>query len=387
MVIKHLHEKNRVSVFFVYPRICYTDKRERMSGMYGTITKYMGTAYTGIGIAHQYEKMIAAASETVFLKCPPTTALSPILNEVAMHYIKRGYDVDKLMSPTQINETDAIFVKGPNLLFLQASHPVALEPTDIGGKHRVVSFYNMYHESQLRDENKVIVESLEEAEGFLKKTLQSLAQAKNIHDEWEEVNINRMDWGMHEALIVSLKEQLFSTMRLNKKSEVSHRLVGSLTSAGADDYITSITKRVKRRMLIKGLAGTGKSTIMKSLGKEAERRGFDVLYGWCGLDPTGVDLVLFPELSICLFDATAPHEYEIERDGDEIIDLVPMCEEDREAEALIAIIQKRYREKILDATGYMQSYAQAEKQVKLYMDHAIRSATFEEKSKQIINEP
>lgn len=354
--------------------------------MYGTITKYMGTAYTGLGIAHQYEKMIAAASETVFLKSPPTTALSPLLNKAAMHYIKRGYDVDKLMSPTQIDETDAIYVKGLNLLFLQASHPVSLEPTDLGGRHRVVSFYNMYHESQLRDENKVIVEALDEAESFLKKALLSLDEAKKIHDEWEEVNIKRMDWRMHEALIVSLKEQLFSTMQLNKDSEVSHRLVGSLTSSGADDYIASITRRMKRRMLIKGLSGTGKSTIMKSLGQEAERRGFDVLYGWCGLDPTGVDLVLFPELSICLFDATAPHEYDIERDGDEIIDLLPMCADDAEAEKLIAIIKKRYKEKILDATGYMQSYAQAEKQVKLYMDHAIRSATLQEKSKRIIKE-
>ncbi len=352
--------------------------------MYGTVTKYMGTAYTGLGIAHQYEKIIASAKETIFLKCPPTTALSTLLNETAMHYIKRGFDVDKLMSPTQVDETDAIFIKGLNLFFLQASHPVALEPTNLGGRHRVISFYDMYHESQLRDQNEMIIESLREAEKSLDKTLQSLAGAKKIHDEWEEVNIARMNWEMHEALIASLKKELFSTMMLNKKSDVSHRLVGSLTGAGADDYIGSITRRMQRRMLIKGLAGTGKSTIMRALGEEAERRGFDVLYGWCGLDPTGVDLVLFPELSVCLFDATAPHEYEVERDGDEVVDLLPMCAESKEAEALISAIEKRYRKKILDATGYMQAYAQAEKQIKLYMDNSIRNAAFQEKSKELL---
>lgn len=353
--------------------------------MYGTVTKYMGTAYTGLGIAHQYEKMIASAKETVFLKCPPTTALSTLLNETAMYYIKRGFDVDKLMSPTQVDETDAIFIKGLQLLYLQASHPVALEPTDLGGRHRVISFYDIYHESQLRDQNKMVVESLREAEKNLDKTLGSLAEAKRIHDEWEAVNIERMNWEMHEALIASLKEELFQTMTLNKKSEVSHRLVGSLTGAGADDYIGSITKRMQRRMLIKGLAGTGKSTIMRALGEEAEYRGFDVLYGWCGLDPTGVDLVLFPELSICLFDATAPHEYEVEREGDEVIDLLPMCAKSEEAEKLIDVIQKRYREKILDATGYMQAYAQAEKQLKLYMDHAIRHTAYLKKSTKLVD--
>ncbi len=353
--------------------------------MYGTITKYMGTAYTGLGIAHKYEALIASATETVFLKCPPTTALSTLLNDTAMHYIKRGYDVDKLMSPTQPDETDAIFVKELNRLYLQASHPVALEPTNLGGHHRVISFYDIYDEHKLQAQNKDITAYLSTAEEALEKTLQSLAEAKKIHDEWEEINIERMIWQIHEELIDSLKEELFSTIVLNKQSEVSHRLVGSLTSGGAVDYISTITNRMGRRLLIKGLAGTGKSTIMRALGKEAECRGFDVLYGWCGLDPTGVDLVLFPELSVCLFDATKPHEYGIEREGDEIVDLIEMCADSEEAERLIEAIEKVYREKILDATGYMQAYAQAEKQVKILMDGAIKEAVFEEKSKKLIN--
>lgn len=373
------------SAFFMSICILYKDERERMSGMYGKITKYMGTAYTGLGIAHKYDELIASATETIFLKCPPTTALSTLLNDTALHYIKRGFDVDKLMSPTQSDETDAIFVKELNILYLQASHPVALEPTNLGGHHRVISFYDIYDEQKLQETNKSITGYLSTAEDALDKTLQSLAEAKKIHDEWEEINIERMIWQLHEALIDSLKEELFSTIILNKKSEVAHRLIGSLTSGGATDYIASITHRMERRMLIKGLAGTGKSTIMKALGEEAERRGFDVLYGWCGLDPTGVDLVLFPELSICLFDATKPHEYGIERKGDEIVDLLPMCADSEEAEKLIEAIEQIYREKILDATGYMQAYAQAEKQMKVLMDGAIKETVFQEKSKKLID--
>ena len=58
--------------------------------MYGTITQYMGTAYTGQGISHKYDKLIASASETIFLKCPPTNALSNVLNEAAAHLPKTG---------------------------------------------------------------------------------------------------------------------------------------------------------------------------------------------------------------------------------------------------------------------------------------------------------
>lgn len=185
--------------------------------MYGTITQYMGTAYTGLGISHKYDTLIGSASETVFLKCPPTNMLSTALHEIAANYVKRGYDVDKFMDPVQPEKTDAIFVKGPNLLFIQASHPVALEPSEIGGRHRVISFYDVYDEKKLSERNGLIVENLAEAEGALRKALQSLTDAKGIHDEWEAVNIKRMMWEQHENLIQSLKEELFGTIRLNKK--------------------------------------------------------------------------------------------------------------------------------------------------------------------------
>ncbi|MFJ7934239.1 hypothetical protein [Sporosarcina sp. NPDC096371] len=352
--------------------------------MYGTITQYMGTAYTGCGISHKYDTLIASASETLFLKCPPTNMLSTVLHETATNYVKRGFDVDKFMDPIQPEKTDAIFVKGPNLLFIQASHPVALEPAEIGGRHRVISFYDIYDEKKLSERNGLIVESLTEAEVALRKALDSLATAKKIHDDWEVLNINRMMWEQHENLIESLKEELFGTIRLNKKTTVSHRLIGSLTSGGAQDFIPSITKGLERRMLIKGLPGTGKSTLMKSIGAEAERRGFDVLYGWCGLDPNGVDLVQIPELSMCIFDSTLPHVYDVERPGDEILDLVSMCVEDAEAEKEIETIQETYKEIMLDATGYMQAYAQAENKMKVTMDSAVKQSVFESKSKVLL---
>ena len=353
--------------------------------MYGTVTEYMGTAYTGLGISHKYNELIASATNTVFLKCPPTNAISNLLNQTGMHYVKRGFDIDKFTNPIQLDMTDAIFVKGLNLLFLQASHPVALEPTEMGGKHRVISFYDVYDEDKLREQNGFIVEKLSEADTSLKKTLQALAEAKAIHDEWEAVNIGRMMWELHESLIDSLKKELFGSVQLNKEATISHRLIGSLTSSGACDFIPSITKHLERRLLIKGLPGTGKSTLMRALGNEAEKRGFDVQYGWCGLDPQGVDLVLFPELSVCLLDATKPHVYDPEHQGDEILDLIHMCAEDAEVEEKIGPISTAYKEKILDAQGYMQSFSQAEKSVKITMDSAIRGEAFERKKEELVD--
>lgn len=354
-----------------------------MVGIYGTITEYMGTAYTGNGVAHKYTELMQEANKTIFLKCPPTHALSQVLNDIAMHFVKRGHDVDRFMNPGHADQTDAIYVKGLSVLILQASHPISFEPTDLGGRHKVFCFYDVYHEEQLVECNKDVGVKLEEAQNCFAKALEALKDAKGVHDEWERVNIQRMDWKQHEQLTQSIKEELFGLMQLHKPSNVSHRIIGSLSSGGAHDFIPSITKRMKRRMLIKGLPGTGKSTMMRALGEEAERRGFDVLYGWCGLDPASIDLILFPELSVCMFDATKPHAYDPDNPRDELVDLVPMCRKDEQAEKAIEEISERYRHRIQDAAGYMQSHVQAKNSVKILMDRALDVEAFEKKLQEL----
>ena len=95
------------------------------------------------------------------------------------------------------------------------------------------------------------------------------------------------------------------------------------------------------------------------------------------IDPRSVDLVLLPELSVCLFDATQPHEYDPESPMDEILDLVSMCAEDEEAEEKIREISGRYKEKIMDGTGYMHAFAQVRKDYGEVMDKAIMRNKFE----------
>ncbi|WP_432363555.1 hypothetical protein [Sporosarcina sp. UB5] len=356
---------------------------ERMVIIYGTITEYMGTAYTGLGVAHKYDTLIATANKTIFLKAPPTNALSNVLNDAAAHFIKRGYDVDRFNNPVHPDNTDAIFVKDIKLFILQASHPVPLEPTEIGGRHHVISFYDAYDEEKLESRATEMARIAEESTLVFTKMMQAMSEAKRIHDDWEQVNIARMMWHEHEKLIESLKEELFGTMKLHKQSTVSHRIAGSLAPGGSRDYIPSITNWTKRRVLMKGLSGTGKSTILKTLGKEAERRGIDVQYGWCGLDPTSVDILVLPELSISFFDATQPHEYDPESSVDEVLDLVSMCMEDEEAEEKIREISGRYKEKIMDATGYMHAYALSENRLREIVDQALIRKSFEEKARQL----
>lgn len=82
------------------------------------------------------------------------------------------------------------------------------------------------------------------------------------------------------------------------------------------------SENIKKRYLIKGGPGTGKSTFIRRVAGRAEAEGYSVEYYRCSSDPDSLDGALI-DGKVALLDATAPHEANAELPGarDEIIDL------------------------------------------------------------------
>ena len=89
-------------------------------------------------------------------------------------------------------------------------------------------------------------------------------------------------------------------------------------------------QQIKRRYVIKGGPGTGKSSFMKKVAKEAEKRGIGVEYIRCSSDPESLDGVIIGN-EIALLDGTAPHTYEPQIVGaaDEIVNLGEFWDSDK----------------------------------------------------------
>jgi len=166
------------------------------------------------------------------------------------------------------------------------------------------------------------------AEQFYKKMYMHLNGALHIHDEWEKIYIDRMDYGLANRFKADLVARLFDTKispysghgdANGSGARVVRRFFGASTPDGLHDFIPELTAGLKR-YLIKGRPGTGKSTLMKEVVAKAEELGYDADVYHCSLDPKSLDMVVIPELDFCIFDATAPHEYESAFAGDEVVD-------------------------------------------------------------------
>ncbi|MBE6533417.1 MAG: hypothetical protein E7678_00380 [Ruminococcaceae bacterium] len=85
---------------------------------------------------------------------------------------------------------------------------------------------------------------------------------------------------------------------------------------------------IRRRYLIKGGPGTGKSTFMRRVADEAQRIGKTVERYRCSSDPSSLDGVII-DGSVSIIDSTAPHAEEAELIGacDVLVDLGRFCNE------------------------------------------------------------
>lgn len=78
-----------------------------------------------------------------------------------------------------------------------------------------------------------------------------------------------------------------------------------------------------RLVVIKGGPGTGKSTLMKQIGRQAVETGLDVELFYCSSDNESLDGVAIPALGFAMVDGTAPHVIDPRIPGayDEIVNL------------------------------------------------------------------
>ncbi|MBQ7951048.1 MAG: hypothetical protein IJ278_04945 [Clostridia bacterium] len=88
-----------------------------------------------------------------------------------------------------------------------------------------------------------------------------------------------------------------------------HYFPGGNTPAGFFSYYHEILDKDTpgSMAVIKGGPGTGKSTLMKSVGKQLEQNGLETVYLHCSSDPASLDGVFLPKYNTAVVDGTAPH--------------------------------------------------------------------------------
>ena len=130
-------------------------------------------------------------------------------------------------------------------------------------------------------------------------------------------------------------------MNSEQASERLPRFAAANSGKGFYSFYPSVFEgeKIGKRYIIKGGPGTGKSSFLRGVAEDAERRGMRVEEYRCSSDPTSIDGIVL-DGRIALLDGTAPHLADAEIPGarDEIVNLGEFWNAERLAERYNEIV-------------------------------------------------
>lgn len=323
--------------------------------MEGVEIHYFAGGNTSRGFYSLFDSSLEGLERVFILKGGPGGGKSTLMKEIGEEWLKDGYDVQFIHCSLDPDSLDGVIIPNLHVGIVDGTAPHVIEPKTPGAVEEYVNLGEAWDIEELSRQKDEIIRLIDEIANKFQQAYASFAEALSIHDDWEKIYIDKMDFVKADKLSDSIIHTFFKKMELKKESDVRHRFLGAATSKGAVDFVENLTADgIHKRYFIKGRPGSGKSTMLKKIAAEGKRRGFDLEIYHCGFDPNSLDMVIIRELGLAIFDSTAPHEYFPSRDNDEIIDMYELLIEPGTDEMFseeIEEVRNKYKDKMAEAIG------------------------------------
>jgi Cdc6-like AAA superfamily ATPase len=340
--------------------------------MAGSVRNYYAGGNTAKGFHSLCDDCLKDLQKVFILQGAPGTGKSTFMKKIGEYWVNRNYQVEYLHCPLDTSSIDGVIIVELKVGIVNGSGSYAITPRALGAIEEYINLGEAWDSAKLAEQKDQIMKLSMLAGNATQKAYERFAEALSIHDNWEKIYIEAMDFQKADDLTRKLIFQFYGNMTLNKESTVKHRFLGAATPDGAVDYVPNLTEDVAKRYFIKGRPGSGKSTMLRKIAEEAQIRGLDVEVYHCGFDPNSLDMVIVRELGIAIFDSTAPHEYFPSRDGDEIVDMygsVIASGTDEIFEEEINNHKTAYRNMMDQATGLLKESSEYNRELEgIYKD-------------------
>jgi len=355
-----------------------------------SIKNYYAGGNTFLGFYSLYEDIFRGLKRLYIIKGGPGTGKSSLMRSIGLDINEKGYDIEFFHCSSDNNSLDGLIIPGLGIGIVDGTAPHIVDPKYPGAIDQIINLGEYWDGEKLRHQKNSIISLSNEITENFNMAYKNFNEAKAIHDDWEEIYLSVMDFDKANNITQDLITRIFNEVQSNEKKPAIRRLFfGAATPLGAVNFIENITEGVDKRYIVKGRPGSGKSTMMKKIGKHAEELGLSVEYFPCGLDPNSLDMVIIPALSVAIIDGTSPHVINPSRDSDEIIDMFKLCIDsdiEMSKEKELVSIEQRYKLKMTIATNYIKEAKRIHDLLEKYYIEAMDFAKVEKKKNELIAE-
>lgn len=354
------------------------------------IKNYYAGSNSSQGFYSLYDEALKGLEKLYIFKGGPGTGKSTFMRKVGLFLMEKGYSLEYLHCSSDNHSIDGLIVPSSKLGFVDGTAPHVVEPKYPGVVEKVIDLGQYRNDYQLLKNKREIIELTDDISENFSAAYKVFAEAKKIHLDREEIYLSAMDFKKADQVTNGLIENIFcAPFQEEKNPTVRKRFFGAATPKGAVNFIDNITEDLEKRFIIKGRPGSGKSTLMKKIGKNAEDRGLSVEYFQCAFDPNSVDMVVIPGLGVSVVDGTAPHIVDPFRSGDVVVDMFKLCmDTDIEVRCKkeIGELNTNYKSKMTLGTNFLSEAKRLHDKLEDYYKEAMDFTAVDKKREEIIKE-
>ncbi|GAB6989991.1 hypothetical protein [Paenibacillus pini] len=351
------------------------------------VKHYFARGNTAAGSYTLFDSVLTGLDTVFVLNGRTGAGNAKVLQELAEAWRTKDGGIHCIHEPLDSELLDAIILVDARIAVVDgnawSSDPI-LEGTEI----HFIQTEGILNTTLNEADSEAIAAWDQQIRSLYKEAYSTFLTTLRIHDEWEKFYIDHLDRGEADRIAEEWIDENLIPYQTESRRGV-HRFLGAATSSGSVDFVPNLTEGLNTRILVKGRPGSGKSTLFKKLAAAAETRGINTEIYHCGFDPNSLDMLIFPELSIAIFDSTAPHEYFPSREGDVILDVYELAiaaGTDEKFADEIAEIRSRYTASMKWATGLLAQIKEVRGNIFAAYENALDSSAIELLAQNIIQE-
>ncbi|HHW17713.1 MAG TPA: hypothetical protein GXX30_02260 [Firmicutes bacterium] len=291
---------------------------------------------TPAGFFSYYDYIIPKEATRVFvIKGAPGVGKSTFMTSIARDMVESGYDVEIHHCSSDNNSIDGVVFPAIGVGIIDGTFPHVVDPKVPGAVDEIVWLGEFWDEEAVRSKKEEILQAQKAADSVFRRAYRFLKAAQIVYEDLESVYVEAMDFGKANMIAAKIIEENFGATTISPKPGFLRRLFASaITPDGMVNYLNTIVVPCKKRYVITGNPGTGKSVLLEKVAKAALERGFFVEAYFCPLHPEKVEHVIVPELKLALTKSIEPHTY-VPGQTDIIVDMNECLDDD--------VIEKHYQ--------------------------------------------
>lgn len=250
------------------------------------------------------------------IKGGPGVGKSTFMRAIADTLVNMGWDAELHHCSSDNSSLDGVVLPSLGLAFVDGTAPHTIDTRIPGAVDEIINLGEFWNATSLQKDRTQIMAVFAENSRLFRRAYRHLAAAKIFLDEYESAfsEPGVMDWSaVHQETLEILGDIFSSSSHSGRQPVLRHLFATAITPDGPQSHLDSIISGFRKRYVISGEPGTGKTTILRQVVERATLLGLSAEVFHCALEPVKTDHVIIPELNTAVINGSVPHTYTPEK--------------------------------------------------------------------------